>query len=138
MKNKWIISIGIFIVLLLMASFIFRNPAIKNNPDNLPIYAFINDQIKDAYLYAKNNPDALNGVNCHCGCMKIVHDGRTHSRGLLDCFIKPNGEFDSHGASCEMCYIDTLQVKQLFSQGKTKEEIKKIIDLKYAQNENSR
>ena len=132
MKNKWIMSAGIFIVMSLVTLFVFRSAPIENNPDNLPPYAFINDQAKEAYLYAKNNPDALNGVNCHCGCMETIHDGRVHSRGLLDCFMKPNGEFDSHGASCQMCYVDALEVKQLTQQGKTKEEIKKIINLKYA------
>ncbi|MDP2925120.1 MAG: PCYCGC motif-containing (lipo)protein [Nanoarchaeota archaeon] len=131
MKNKWIISIGIFMVLLLITFFVFGNPAPKNNPDNLPPYAFINSQAKEAYLFAKNNPDSLNGVNCHCGCMKIVHNGRLHSRGLLDCFMKPNEEFDSHGANCKMCYVDALEVKKMINKGKTKEEIKKIIDSKY-------
>ena len=132
MKNKGLISIGIFIVMILLTFFVFKNSPIKNNPDNLPPYAFINNQVEEAYLYAKNNPDALNGVNCHCGCMETIHDGRVHSRGLLDCFMKPNGEFDSHGASCQMCYVDALEVKQLVQEGKTKEEIKNIINLKYA------
>ena len=131
MKNKGLISIGIFIVMILLTFFVFKNSPIKNNPDNLPPYAFINNQVEEAYLYAKNNPDALNGINCHCGCMKVVHRGRLHSRGLLDCFIKPNGEFDSHGANCEMCYVNTLEVKKMANNGKTKEEIKKYIDSKY-------
>ena len=121
-----------FIILSLITFFVFGNSISKNNPDNLPPYAFVNEQAKEAYTYAKNNPDALNGVNCHCGCMQTVHNGRVHSRGLLDCFMKPNGEFDSHGANCKMCYVDALEVKQLTQQGKTKEEIKKIINLKYA------
>lgn len=132
MKNKWIISTIIFIAMVLVTFFVFRNSPVKNNPDNLPTYAFINDQVKEAYLYAKSNPDALNGINCHCGCMNMVHDGRIHSRGLLDCFMKTNGEFDSHGANCKMCYIDALEVKKMTNEGKTKEEIKKYIDSKYA------
>jgi len=131
MRNKWIISLGIFIIMTLLTFFVFGISPTKDNPYNLPAYAFINNEAKEAYLYAKENSDALNGVNCHCGCMKVVHDGRVHSRGLLDCFIKPNGEFDSHGASCEMCYVDALEVKQLVQEGKTKEEIKKYIDSKY-------
>lgn len=132
MKNKWLISFGIFMAMVLVTFSVFRSPPIENNPDNLPRYAFISDQVKEAYLYAKNNPEALNGVNCHCGCMETIHEGRLHSRGLLDCFMKPNGEFDGHGANCKMCYMDALEVKQLIQEGKTKDEIKKIIDLKYA------
>ena len=132
MKNKLLISMGIFMIMILVSFFVFRISPTKNNPDNLPNYAFVNEQVKEAYLYAKNNPDALNGVNCHCGCMKTVHYGRLHSRGLLDCFMKPNGEFESHGANCKMCYVDALEVKQLMQEGKTKEEIKKYIDSKYS------
>jgi hypothetical protein len=131
MKNKLLISIGIFMVMILITFFAFRSSPIKNNIDNLPAYAFINDQAKEAYLYAKTNPDALNGVNCHCGCMKTVHNGRVHSRGLLDCFMKPNGEFDSHGANCQMCYVDALEVKKMTNEGISKEEIKLYIDSKY-------
>lgn len=131
MEYKWLISAGIFMIMALITFFVFENSTLKNNPDNLPAYAFVNDQAKEAYSYAKNNPDALNGVNCHCGCMRKIHNGRIHSRGLLDCFIKPNGEFDSHGANCEMCYVDVLEVKKLVGRGKTKEEIKQYIDSKY-------
>lgn len=132
-KKTRIISLAIFIALILIASLVFFKTPDNINSFDLPSYALINNDIKEAYLFTKENPEALNGVNCHCGCMKYPHEGRVHKRGLLDCFFKDNNiDYDSHGANCGMCIYDALEVKQLLSQNKTKEEIKKIINGKYS------
>ena len=128
-EKKWI-SLVIFFVLIGIAYFAFTGNS-KTDESGLPSYALINNEIKEAYLYAKTSPEQLDGINCHCGCMIAIHNARIHKRGLLDCFIKEDGSFDSHGASCEMCYKDSLQAKRLYYEGKTKEEIKRIIDSKY-------
>lgn len=130
MKGNWIITILIFILLISASFFVFGNSSKENN-SSLPSYALINDKITEGYLFATENPDALTGVNCHCGCMKTVHGGRIHSRGLIDCFKKENGEYDSHGAGCSMCINDALEVKRMTKQNMSKEDIKRIIDNKY-------
>ncbi len=127
--SKMIISFLILTLLVSTTFLVFGNFSKKNG--GLPAYASINGEIQEAYLFATENPEALNGVNCHCGCMKMVHDGRIHKRGLLDCFKKENGDYDSHAANCAMCITDTLKVKQLLQEGKTKEEIILAIDNKY-------
>lgn len=128
-KSKWIIS-TLALILLVSTTFVLFGNSSKGDTD-LPAYALINGEIQEAYSFATENPEALNGVNCHCGCMNIVHEGRIHSRGLLDCFKKENGEYDRHAANCAMCITDALEVKQLLQKGKTKEEIKQTIDNKY-------
>ena len=134
---KWIISIAIFAVLF-GASIYFIMPAGISgeiiNGIKLPKYALASPQIKEAYLFAKENPEALDGVKCYCGCMEMLHDGRIHSKGLHDCFLNPDSKdgFEIHGSQCEMCVNDALQVKSLIGDGKTKNEIKEIIDSKYA------
>lgn len=126
-KNGMIISIVIFILLAQIAYFGFYR---GSGNSGLPSYALKNKDAKEAYLFATENPEALDGVKCHCGCMEVSHEGRLHSRGLLDCFR--NGEkYDSHGAGCNMCVYDSLEVKKLASEGKSKEDIKRIIDEKY-------
>lgn len=127
--SKRIISFLILALLISTTFLIFGNSSRKDA--GLPAYASINSEIQEAYLFATENPEALNGVNCHCGCMRMVHDGRIHSRGLLDCFKKENGDYDSHAANCAMCVTDTLEVKRLLTEGKNKEEIIKAIDNKY-------
>lgn len=128
-------SIVIFALLLGASIYLVMPAGITGKTINgikLPKYALASDKITEAYLFAKENPEALNGVKCYCGCMQMNHDGRIHKRGLLDCFFKENGDFEEHASQCNMCVTDTLLVKNLTEQGKTKEEIKAVIDAQYA------
>ena len=131
MKSEWIISLSILVTLIFIAYSAFSLNDSQENDNGLPVYALKDAQTQEAYLFARDNPLALDGVNCHCGCMSTVHNGRVHRRGLLDCFIQEDRSYEIHGAQCAMCIIDALQVKQLTNEGKTKEEIKSIIDSKY-------
>lgn len=134
MEKKLIVSIAILCALAAVTLVVFlpHAPAESADAAGLPAYARMSAAIEEAYLYAKENPDKLNGINCYCGCMQMLHDNRIHKRGLLDCFINDDGSYDDHGASCAMCVTDTLQVKSLYAQGMTKDQIKAIIDAKYA------
>lgn len=134
LDKKYLVSIGIVIALVAVAAIVFlpKNPGTATGQGDLPNYALASDRIKEAYSYARDSPDALDGVKCYCGCMKMAHNGRLHKRGLLDCFKKENGDYDPHAASCKMCYEDALQAKGLYAEGKTKEEIKAVIDAKHA------
>lgn len=130
MKNKGMISLVIFIGLILTAYVAFFGKDSYVGNDGLPRYALKNGEIKEAYLFSRENPSALDGVKCYCGCMQSLHYGRIHKRGLLDCFVKENGDFDVHGSQCDMCVEDALQVKFLVGENKTKDEIKGVIDKK--------
>jgi hypothetical protein len=133
MDKKLIVSIASIALLVAVTVLIFvpQGEGTTPGPGALPKYALSSDRIKEAYLYARDNPEALNGVKCYCSCMQMAHNGRVHKRGLLDCFMKENGDYESHGASCQMCVDDTLQVKSLYDEGRTKEEIKTVIDTKH-------
>jgi len=98
----------------------------------LPGYASGNSLVKEAYLYATEKSEELNGVNCYCGCMQHQHGGRLHSRGLLDCFRTTSDGYDQHGSQCGMCIEDALTVKRMNLEGKTKSEAIDYIDSKYA------
>ncbi len=97
----------------------------------LPAFASSSPVIKEAYTFAVQNPGALDGVKCYCGCMMHAHGGRIHKRGLLDCFLQNDGSFEVHASECDMCIKDALAVKKWMQEGKSKEEIKNMIDAKY-------
>ena len=126
---------GILVLVALIAipalAFTFSGMLV-NQDTSLPAYATTHPLIKEAYMFAVEHPEALDGVNCYCGCMQHLHDGRIHKRGLLDCFLKENGSFEIHASECDMCIKDALQVKQMFESGTSKETIKQTIDAKYA------
>lgn len=118
------------IVLLGIGVSVFLVGRPSGSATDLPSYATSNSRIREAYEFAVSNPDALDGITCRCGCMQMPHDGRVHSRGLHDCFLRDGG-FDSHAANCDMCINDALQAKSLYGQGKSKAEINSIIGAKY-------
>lgn len=129
--------LGILILSLIGTLILFR--IAYANPSDLPSYAFVNSQVKEAYEFVKLSPEKLEGLPCNCGCMSAdgasAHGGRVHSRGLVDCFtqgdINNGGKWDSHASECGLCYEDALLAKSLYNQGKTKEEIKKSLEEKY-------
>ncbi len=131
----WIGLIGISLI-----GFLFLFNTAYANPENLPDYAFINGEIKEAYTFAQTNYQDLLGVPCHCGCMTpegaAAHGSRVHELGLADCFmqgdVNEGGKWDPHASSCGLCYNDALMAKELYSEGKTKEEISLALKEKYS------
>jgi hypothetical protein len=102
-----------------------------SNLSRLPSFAFTSANVTEAYLFATEHPDALNGVECHCGCMETPHGGRLHSRGLIDCYFKEDGTYDTHASNCARCVADTLEVKTLFEKGMSKDAINQTLEAKY-------
>jgi hypothetical protein len=101
------------------------------NLSRLPSYAFASADVTEAYLFATEHPDALNGVECHCGCMETPHGGRLHTRGLIDCYFKEDGTYDTHASACARCVADTLEVKTLFENGMSRDAINQTLEAKY-------
>ena len=140
MKQHKANYIWIGILMISVIGMIFILKVAYANPLDLPNYAFTKPNIKEAYSFAKLDGDKLDGLPCNCGCMSAdgaeAHGGRLHSRGLIDCFMKGDvnlgGEWDSHASECGLCYEDALLSKQLYGEGKTKEETKEVLKAKYA------
>ncbi len=130
MSKKIIIPV-IVIITAALALLLLNRPAATGRA-SMPAYATGSAFVKEAYAFAMDNPEALDGVNCYCGCMQHSHSGRIHKRGLLDCFMKEDGSFERHASECDMCLRDAMQVKQMFESGSSKEQIKQAIDSKYA------
>ena len=130
------IWIGIFVLSIIGALFIIKMA--YANPLDLPDYAFTKPSIKEAYSFAKLNSTQLTDLPCNCGCGTDAtgHGGRLHARGLIDCFMKGDinkgGSWDAHASECGLCYEDALYAKQLYDQGKTKDEVKEALLAKYA------
>ncbi|MDO8460283.1 MAG: PCYCGC motif-containing (lipo)protein [Nanoarchaeota archaeon] len=128
--------IGIFIISIIGTFFLIK--LAYANPLDLPNYAFTKPDIKEAYSFAKLDSNKLTGLPCNCGCGSdaVGHGGRLHSRGLIDCFmqgeINNGGQWDSHASECGLCYEDALIAKNLYAQGKTKEDVKGALEAKYA------
>ncbi|MBI2583355.1 MAG: hypothetical protein HYW25_01690 [Candidatus Aenigmarchaeota archaeon] len=125
------IYIAVVVFAIVVVGAVLAISAAPSEGIRLPYYATSQPMTKEAYMFAVENPEQLNGINCYCGCMQHSHSGRIHSRGLLDCFMKEDGSFEKHASECDMCLNDALAVKQMSLDGVQKDEIKAAIDDKY-------
>ena len=138
MKEHHYNYIWVAIFILSMVGAVYLVQTAYANPLDLPNYAFTKSDIKEAYSFAKLEGDKLNGLPCNCGCVSdaVGHGGRLHSRGLIDCFtngdLNNGGKWDAHASECGLCYQDSLFAKNLYEEGKIKEEIKSALEAKYA------
>jgi hypothetical protein len=110
-------------------------PTVTVNPTSdlsrLPSYAFADTDVTKAYLFATEHPEVLTGVECHCGCMEKPVDGRVHTRGLIDCYLREDGTYDPHAADCPRCVQDTLEAKTLFEKGMSRDAINQTLEAHY-------
>lgn len=74
----------------------------------------------EAYAAARSVPAMLDGVYCHCDCSK--HSGH---RSLLTCFES------EHGAYCDICIGEALQVQELAARTVALDAIRQAIDERF-------
>ena len=75
----------------------------------------------EGYRIARERPALLEQMPCYCGC--YLKDGHQNQ---LDCFR------DRHGETCPMCLQIAKQAAELEDRGYAAEDIKKIIDRRFA------
>ncbi len=88
--------------------------------------------IRDAYIFAAQNPHVLEYVPCFCGC-----ETRGHKRNA-DCFVQsrnPDGsvrEWDTHGMACLVCIDVARDAMQMRASGARVDDIRNAVESKYA------
>ncbi len=76
---------------------------------------------RDAYDAAREIPEILDGIYCHCDCA----DRHSNFRSLLSCY-----ETDMP-MSCGVCAGEARTALRLYKRGKTLDEIRAAIDKRY-------
>lgn len=84
--------------------------------------AFLSDGpgVVEAYAAARNAPQLLDGVFCHCHCARTLGH-----RSLLTCF-----ESD-HGSRCDICMGEAMLATALAARGRSLAEIRRAIDERF-------
>lgn len=72
------------------------------------------------YAMAKEIPEVLDGIYCHCNCSK-----HSHHYSLLTCY-----ESD-HAAMCDICLGEAALAYRLAKQGASLEQIRLAIDAQF-------
>ena len=64
------------------------------------------------YEYARANPDVYAQIPCFCGCQEML----AH-RNLEDCFVTPDGAWESHASGCQVCIDESQMAMRMMSRG---------------------
>jgi len=83
----------------------------------LPADHFKDSKVAKSYDMAREIPEVLDGLYCHCDCGKSMHH-----RSLLSCFEseQPSG--------CGLCQEEMRLAYKLHKDGKSLDEIRKAVD----------
>jgi hypothetical protein len=64
------------------------------------------------YEFARSNPSVYGQVPCFCGCVDMLGH-----RNLEDCFVTPDGAWESHASGCGVCIQESQMVMRMMSGG---------------------
>ena len=87
--------------------------------------------VRAAYKFAAEHPEVLSYVPCFCGCERSGH------RGNEDCFVKArdvNGDvvqWEEHGMECAVCLDVATRSLQMYTAGKSVDEIRATVDKEF-------
>jgi hypothetical protein len=64
------------------------------------------------YEYARANAETYAQVPCFCGCQDML----AH-RNLEDCFVTPDGAWESHASGCQVCIDESQMIMRMMGRG---------------------
>jgi len=96
--------------------------------EKLPSFAYTSAISLEAYRLALRETEFLSKLPCYCGCVDTANPPHAN---LKECFIKPDGRFEEHGAGCDLCSRIALDAADLKAQGLPLREIRARLDARY-------
>lgn len=100
-----------------------RTMAGESEPVDL---AELPEAVAARYRFAEANRTVMEGIPCYCGCASLDH------RSLYDCFVRPQGGYEAHGAGCGICQAEAIDVERMLGEGRDLAAIRAAIDSTYA------
>lgn len=64
------------------------------------------------YELARANPKIYSQVPCFCGCDEMLGH-----RNLEQCFVTPDGDWESHAAGCSICIEESQMLMWMMTRG---------------------
>ncbi|HZH40605.1 MAG TPA: CYCXC family (seleno)protein [Gemmatimonadales bacterium] len=127
--QQWILAGAAVLALVLVVAFP-RHGQASNHPNPRP--GITADSVvaagmvmhtpgaAEAYAVARQVPQVLDGLYCHCDCSK--HMGH---RSLLTCFT------GDHAAQCDICMGEAMLAGKMAAAGNSLDQIRKAIDQQF-------
>jgi hypothetical protein len=70
------------------------------------------------------NPSVYEQVPCFCGCQDMLGH-----RNLEDCFVTPDGAWESHASGCQVCIDESRMLMRMMAGGASPDLIRqRIVD----------
>ncbi len=82
--------------------------------------------IASHYEFASEHRDLFSMIPCYCGC-----EATLDHRHLYDCFVRPDGGWESHASGCSVCIDESKMARRLLQTGAHPEEIRDTIVAQY-------
>jgi hypothetical protein len=82
--------------------------------------------IASHYGFASEHRDLFSMIPCYCGC-----EATLDHRHLYDCFVRPEGGWESHASGCSVCIDESKMARRLLQTGAHPEEIRDTIVARY-------
>lgn len=86
-------------------------PASAGAPTGFQLQGLPPDVVEQ-YTFARENPDVYAQIPCFCGCQRLLGH-----RNLADCFVTPQGTWESHAAGCAVCLGESEMVMRMMVRG---------------------
>jgi hypothetical protein len=74
------------------------------------------------YRFAHDHMPLMSQIPCYCGCQSFL----AH-RHLGDCFVQPNGQWESHASGCGVCTKEAATVETLLAEGRSPPDIRSAV-----------
>jgi len=78
------------------------------------------------YGLARANPDVYSQIACYCGCQNMLGH-----RNLEDCFVTPDGAWESHASGCQVCIDESQMVMRMMDGGMGPQMMSARIDARF-------
>lgn len=99
----------------------------RSSSAEFPSFVYTSSTSLSAYKVAVANQDVLSSLPCYCGCGPSLEH-----KNLKECFIKADGSFDDHAATCDLCGKEAVDAARWLKEGKSVKQIRELIDAKYS------
>lgn len=85
-------------------------------------------ELQELHHAVADDEAAFVAVRCYCGCEAMLEH-----RHLLDCFVRPDGQWERHAVGCGICQVEAREVLAGRAAGTPLDEIIADIDATYGQ-----
>lgn len=87
-----------------------RTPMVA--PDGVLDLSSVSEDVAAEFHYAARHLDAYQQLRCWCGCEEAFDHA-----DLADCFVRPDGQWEAHGAGCAVCIASAVVARERLDAG---------------------